>query len=346
MTAMPELGIFNQMWAAQTVSDADAVRDAIAEIRLADELGLTSVWIGEHHTVRREGAYYGRVPTAEMFLAHLAAMTSRIVLGTGVKVLPSTSALRAAEEMSMLDLLAGGRSEFGLGLGAAVPGSKPQPEKSADFRALLTDILRLLGGDRSTGLPELSPRPPSDLARRIWVAARDEATVGYAAEHGLNYVVGQADLGVRQARLTQRYRAAGGRAGVRGSRVVFVAATRAEAERESETAARMYFGQMQGRNYHKEATDAGELPPTADTLAEMRRQVSYHVGTPDEVADALNEYSEQLGLDRLDVMVQLPSLPTEAVRRSLALLQNEVRPLLRLPGSNALTAEAGVHQVL
>ena len=329
---MEALGIFNQMWAATGVSDADAMRNAIAEICLADELGFSSVWIGEHHTVR-EGAYYGRVPVVEMFLAHLAALTSQIVLGTGVKVLPSTSALRAAEEMSMLDLLAGGRTEFGLGLGAAVPGSKPQPEKAAEFRALLADVLRLLQGDRSTGLPALSPCPAPGLHSRIWVAARDTATVAFAAEHGLNYVVGQAEIAPRQARLTKAYRSAGGRARVRGSRVVFVAESRAEAERESEVAARMYFGQMQGRNYHKEAVDSGDLPPNAGTLAEMRRQVSFHVGTPDDVVAVLNDYADGLQLDRLDVMVQLPGMPSEAVRRSLALIQRHVRPRLKIPAA-------------
>ena len=194
----------------------------------------------------------------------------------------------------------------------------------------LADVLRLIADDRSTGLPALSPRPANDLRARIWVAARDAATVAFAAENALNYVVGQAEMAGRQARHTRAYRFAGGNARVRGSRVVFVAETRAEAERESEAAARMYFGQMQGRNYHKEAVDSGELPSTAGTVSEMRRQVSYHVGTPDDVAAALNEYAELLQLDRLDVMVQLPGIATEAVRRSLALLQCEVRPRLRL----------------
>jgi alkanesulfonate monooxygenase SsuD/methylene tetrahydromethanopterin reductase-like flavin-dependent oxidoreductase (luciferase family) len=331
--ALPPLGIFNQMWAAPALTDREVVGNALAEIILADELGFTSVWIGEHHTLRREAAYYGRIPAPEVFLSYIAARTSRIVVGTGVKVLPSTSALRAAEEMSLLDLLADGRSEFGIGLGANVPGSKPQPEKAADFRALLSDILRLLAGDVSTGLPLLSPRPAASLARRLWVAARDEPTVAFAAENELNFVVGQADLGIRQAKITQRYRDAGGRGLVRGARVAFAAETSAEAESLSEAAARLYFGQMAGRNYHKEAVDAGQLPPHADTLAEMRRQVAFIAGTPEMVAAELNDYAERLRLDRLDVMVQLPGLPTEAVRRSLALIQREVRPRLRIGAS-------------
>jgi alkanesulfonate monooxygenase SsuD/methylene tetrahydromethanopterin reductase-like flavin-dependent oxidoreductase (luciferase family) len=327
---LPPLGIFNQMWAAPGRSDSETIRDAIEEITLADELGFTSVWIGEHHTLRRDAAFYGRVPAPEVFLAYIAAKTKRIIVGTGIKVLPSTSAQRAAEEMSLLDTLVEGRAEFGIGLGANIPGAKPRVEKAADFRALLGDILRFLARDTSTGLPEIAPRPDDSLTRRLFVAARDEITVAFAAEHGLNFVVGQAELATQQTKHTRNYRAAGGTGLVRGARVAFVAETHAEAERESEAAARLYFAQMAGRNYHKEAVDSGELPPTADTLAEMRRQVAFIVGTPDDVADQLNEYAEQLGLDRLDVMAQVPALPTAAVRRSLALLQAEVRPRLRV----------------
>ncbi len=324
---MQELGLFNQMWAAPGMSDREAVDNALAEISLADELGFTSVWIGEHHTIR-DAAYYGRIPAPEVFLAFVAARTRRIRVGTGVKVLPTTTAQRAAEEMSLLDLLAQGRTEFGVGLGAAVPGSKPRAEKSADFRSLLTDILRLLRRDTSTGLPRLSPEPAPDLADRLWVACRDDETIRFAAANGLNFVVGQAEIGPRQARLTQAYRDAGGTGLVRGARIAFVAETQAEADRLSEDAVRLYFNQMAGKSYHKEATDAGELPPTADTLEEMRRQVSFIAGTPERVAEALNTYAEQLGLDRLDVMPASPGLATDAVRRSLTLLQTEVRPRL------------------
>jgi alkanesulfonate monooxygenase SsuD/methylene tetrahydromethanopterin reductase-like flavin-dependent oxidoreductase (luciferase family) len=246
--------------------------------------------------------------------------------------LPTTSPLRAAEEMSMLDLLADGRTEFGLGLGAGVPGAKPRHEKAAEYRALLADILRLLQGDRSTGLPELCPAADPGLIDRLWVAARDAETIAFAAGRNLNFVVGQAEIGPRQATLTRQYRQAGGGGRVRGERVVFAAETAAEAARDSEAAVRLYFGQMAGKSYHKEAVDAGDLPPTADTLAEMRRQVSFIAGTPAQVAAELNDYAQRLGLDQLDVMVQVPALPTDAIRRSLALIQNEVRPLLKVGG--------------
>jgi alkanesulfonate monooxygenase SsuD/methylene tetrahydromethanopterin reductase-like flavin-dependent oxidoreductase (luciferase family) len=330
----PPLGLMHQMWAPPGVGDRDLVRGALDEIRLADRLGFDSVWIGEHHLVRDGAAFYGRIPAAEIFLGHVAASTRRIKVGTGVKVLTWTTALRAAEEMSTLDLLTEGRAEFGLGTGLTEPGSaETREQKYARFRAMLDDLLRLLAGDVSTGLPPLSPRPSPSLARRLWIAARDEETIAFAARRGLNLVIGQAEITERQTRFVQAFRAAGGTGAVRGVRLVFVAPTREQAVAESGPAVETYFAQMAGRFYHKEAMEAGALPPEARTLEEMRRQVAFLAGTPEDVATMLNEHIARTGIDRLDLMVQVPGISSEAVARSLRLIQGEIRPRLRFaPG--------------
>jgi alkanesulfonate monooxygenase SsuD/methylene tetrahydromethanopterin reductase-like flavin-dependent oxidoreductase (luciferase family) len=320
------------MWAPPGVRDGDLVRDAMREILLAEALGFSSVWIGEHHLVRDAGAFYGRIPATEVFLSHIAAHTRRMMVGTGVKVLTWTTALRAAEEMSTLDLLTGGRAEFGLGTGLTDPdGPETRDQKYARFRAMLDDLARLLTGDVSTGLPRLSPVPAPDLVRRLWVAAREEPTIIHAAHRGLNLIIGQAEITERQVRFVRAFRAAGGTGRVRGVRLVFVAPTHAQAVAESRAAVEVYFAQMASKFYHKEAVEAGALPSEAATLAEMRRHTSFLAGTPAEVADMLNQHIAATGIDRLDVMAQVPGIPTEAVARSLRLIQEEVRPLLRFP---------------
>ena len=143
-------------------------------------------------------------------------------------------------------------------------------------------------------------------------------------------MVGQAELAVKQAAYVRCYREAGGRGLTRGVRLVFVAPTHDEAIAGSEAAAQTYFGMTGGKGYHKEAVEEGLLPPTVDSPEELRRQVSFIVGDPEEVARALNDYAATTGVDRLDVMVQIPGLRTDAVRRSMELLQREVRPRLRL----------------
>jgi alkanesulfonate monooxygenase SsuD/methylene tetrahydromethanopterin reductase-like flavin-dependent oxidoreductase (luciferase family) len=322
------IGIFNQMWATVGVSDHETVTTALEDIRHAEALGFASVWIGEHHVLPGlPGSFHGRVPATEVFLAYVAGLTSRIAVGTGVKVLATNAARRSAEEMAMLHLLAPGRVEFGLGQGTMLPGAtESRAEKAARYRALLAEIIATLRGERPFSLA-----PCPELVERIWVAARDAPTIAFAAERGLNFVIGQAEIGIRQAEHVRRYRAAGGRGEVRGARIAFVAETEAEVETDCAAATEIYFGALGYKNYHAQAVADGLLPPTAPTPAERRRQLDLYAGTPEAVAAALNAHIEMTGIDRLDIMPQLPGMSPAAVRRSLALFEAEVRPRLRFP---------------
>jgi alkanesulfonate monooxygenase SsuD/methylene tetrahydromethanopterin reductase-like flavin-dependent oxidoreductase (luciferase family) len=326
MTA--QVGIFNQMWAAVGVSDREAVTTALEDIRHAEALGFASVWIGEHHVLPGlPGSFHGRVPATEVFLAHVAGLTTRIAVGTGVKVLSTNAARRSAEEMAMLHLLAPGRVEFGLGQGTQLPGAtESRTEKASRFRALLAEIIATLRGEMPFSLA-----PCPEVVERIWVAARDEPTLAFAAEQGLNFVIGQAEIGIRQAEHVRRYRALGGRGIVRGARIAFVAESEAEVERDCAAATEIYFRALGYKNYHAQAVADGLLPPTAPTPAERRRQLDFYAGTPDSVAAALNAHIAMTGIDRLDIMPQLPGMTPAAVRRSLALFEAEVRPRLRFP---------------
>ncbi|MBW4024650.1 MAG: LLM class flavin-dependent oxidoreductase [Proteobacteria bacterium] len=327
MTTRP-VGIFNQMWAEARVPDAEAIATALGIIREAEAQGFASAWIGEHHVAPGvPGTFHGRVPATEVFLGYLAAATNRIAVGTGVKVLSTNSGRRSAEEMAMLHLLAPGRVEFGLGQGTAFPGAaESREEKAARFRALLADIIATLRGERPFSLA-----PCPEVVQKIWVAARDEPSIAFAARHGLHFVIGQAENGQRQAEFVRRYRAEGGTGQVRGARIAFVAETRAEAEAACAEATEIYFAALGYKGYHAQAVADGLLPPTAPTSAERRRQLDFFAGTPDEVATALNAHIALTGIDRLDIMPHLPGMEASAVCRSLALFAAEVRPRLRFP---------------
>src|SRR5436853_4367187 len=88
------------------------VTDILNEAVYADELGLHSAWIGEHHF-----SSLGVLSGPELVLAHVAARTSRIRLAPAVTVLPLHHPIRVAEQWATLDLLSGGRVDFAAGRG-------------------------------------------------------------------------------------------------------------------------------------------------------------------------------------------------------------------------------------
>ncbi|HJY81533.1 MAG TPA: LLM class flavin-dependent oxidoreductase [Candidatus Binatia bacterium] len=88
-------------------------QDTLDLMVYAEQLGFDSVWVGEEH-------FYslGICPTPQLFLTALARETTRLRLGTSVSVLPLENPLRKAEDFAMLDILSGGRLNFGVGKGA------------------------------------------------------------------------------------------------------------------------------------------------------------------------------------------------------------------------------------
>ncbi|HZW42489.1 MAG TPA: LLM class flavin-dependent oxidoreductase, partial [Agromyces sp.] len=109
---MTRIGFFTRL--LDEASPAERYRIATEQIVHAERHGFDSAWVAQHHFHAAEGG----LPSPFVFLAHAAASTSRIRLGTGVVTLPLEDPVRVAEDAIVLDLLSGGRAELGLGSGS------------------------------------------------------------------------------------------------------------------------------------------------------------------------------------------------------------------------------------
>ncbi len=92
-------------------SPAQYYQQILEQTQFEEELGFDAVWFGEHHY---SGYSFGSPPVIAMAAA---ARTKRIRLGTGVSLVPLHHPIRLAEEYAMLDVLSGGRLEYGIGRG-------------------------------------------------------------------------------------------------------------------------------------------------------------------------------------------------------------------------------------
>ena len=96
-------------------SFADSYDRDLDLLALADRLGFQEAWIGEHLTERWENA-----PAPELLIAKALALTETIKLGTGVTLLALHNPMAVAHRIAMLDHLARGRFQWGIG-GGAIP---------------------------------------------------------------------------------------------------------------------------------------------------------------------------------------------------------------------------------
>src|SRR5882757_8836781 len=88
-------------------------RLATEQIVHAERHGFDSAWVAQHHFDGDEGG----LPAPFVFLAHVAARTSRIRLGTGIVTLPLDEPVRVAEDAAVFDLISNGGLELGVGSG-------------------------------------------------------------------------------------------------------------------------------------------------------------------------------------------------------------------------------------
>ena len=135
----------------QTTADALAATRAVA--RAADRLGYTRLWVAEHHNMPAVAS-----TNPPVLIAHLAAVTERIRVGSGGVMLPNHAPLVVAEQFALLEALHPGRIDLGIG---RAPGTDPRTAialrrdpaalSAEDFPQHLLDLLGLLGDQRVEG---------------------------------------------------------------------------------------------------------------------------------------------------------------------------------------------------
>src|SRR4051794_9220910 len=172
------------------------IADALAQVELADRVGFDFVWEVEHHFLEE----YSHSSASDVFLAACSQRAPRIRLGFGILPLPPgyQHPARVAETVSMLDLVSGGRVEFGTGetsSGMELAGFGVDREtKRAQWDEALDVVTRMLVEEPFAGWDgrffEMPPRNvvPKPVQRPhppLWVACSRRETIRLAAEKGI-----------------------------------------------------------------------------------------------------------------------------------------------------------------
>ncbi|GAA4626201.1 LLM class flavin-dependent oxidoreductase [Actinoallomurus vinaceus] len=173
-----------------------AFENVVDQVVLADRLGYDTAWFVEHHFTR--GFSHSSAP--DLVLAACSQRTERIHLGLGVVLLPFQHPVRTAERVATLDVLSGGRVEFGTGRGASPleyqAFQRPFEQSRQIWEETLEAVLAIWNADgepvtRSGEFFEVPnvavyPRPTQEPHPPVWVASTSLDGYLAAARKGYN----------------------------------------------------------------------------------------------------------------------------------------------------------------
>jgi alkanesulfonate monooxygenase SsuD/methylene tetrahydromethanopterin reductase-like flavin-dependent oxidoreductase (luciferase family)/putative sterol carrier protein len=172
------------------------INDALDQVELADRIGLDYVWEVEHHFLEE----YSHSSAPEVFLAAASQRTKRIRLGHGIVQLPPgfNHPARVAERIAMLDLVSGGRVEFGTGESSSqmeLGGFGVDRElKREQWEEALDAITRMFVEEPFAGydgkhvkMPQRNvvPKPVQKPHPPLWVACSRRDTILLAGKKGI-----------------------------------------------------------------------------------------------------------------------------------------------------------------
>lgn len=332
------LGFFSRLLDQATAGERYGL--ATEQIMNAERHGFDSAWVAQHHFHAAEGG----LPAPLVFLAHVAAKTQSIRLGTGIITLPLENAVRVAEDAAVLDLLSGSRLELGVGSGGT-PASFPafgheSSERGRIFAEHLEVLRAAFAGDGLLGTENrLYPAAPR-LAGALWQATFSASGGQRAGAAGDGLMLSRtqprsaeaptASLADLQLPIIESYLEAlpsGATPKVMGSRTVFVADTHAEAWAHAEVGLRSAAAQFRKIGHVIDDASIESLAASLDS----------HVGTPDEVAESLAADATLQHVTDLVVQVHSIDPPHAAILRSTELMGTVVGPALGF-GAKALEA--------
>jgi len=316
----------------------------LEQVDLLEELGYDTVWFSEHHS----GKYSFGNPC--VMAAAAAQRTKRIRIGTGVSLLPLRHPIMLAEEFAMLDVLSGGRLEYGIGRGYLMQEYDwlkiPISESHSRYRETADFIIKAwteqgpfdfksehfdIEGWQCFPSPVQKPIPP------IYASAGGSASsLEYAATRGLHmgtalFTPDREGLAGLMAEYRRQLRANGFDPATRevcGITQMYCAADMGDAVRDGDQFATNYYRFF--ADLDAKAKDS-TIPHVFNTIrgVDMDAAGGVFLGNPENLRRRIAHERDTLGLDLLLLEVAQGGAPYDKVMSCLELFGKEVVPTLQ-----------------
>src|SRR5690349_6130762 len=364
-----KVGIALNMLTQEGRPDAAVLGDHLALGDLAEPLGFDSLFALEHHFTG-----YAMSPSPTQLLSYFAGRTKRVTLGTAVIVLPWHDPVRLAEEIALLDILAGGRLLLGFGRGAAsveYAGMRiPMGEARGRFVETAQIVVRALSQDgfewdgEFFKIPRTSirPRPISHPERRFYASSVSPESAEIMARLGFGVLVVMQNEWPKAAEDIERYRQIATSVGhTPRPPIILTNISVAESREEAQERAVVYLSRKwDSIDDHYHFSD-GHLASVkgyefyggmAKTYSKMKdesfrkKATEFYVkiqivGTPDECIQQIAELQKLTGLDHLVGEFGYGGMPHEEAQLNMRMFAARVMPVLQRDRGFAAPTKGG-----
>lgn len=316
---------------------AQAVRDALEAIKLADEVGLDFFGVGEHHT----RAMPLSSPTSLVNAA--AATTKRITLSTAVSVLSTDDPIRVYQQLATAASMAPGRIELVAGRGSSTITFPLFDYDEHDYDLLYSSKLQLLmainagedvtwhGPHRNRPLQGVTVFPRPEQPLKIWLGTGGSPDSVYrAVELGLPMFLGiLGGTPEHWAQYGHAYRHAWAQAGHPADRADIAIAVHGFVA-DTNSQARSTYLDYEHRMMAEGMAELGRpAPPRGARAADFGPGGMVFVGGPDEVAERILHLHRMLGHTRQIFQMDVGGMPHRDVLHGIELLGAKVLPQIR-----------------
>ncbi|MBA2176770.1 LLM class flavin-dependent oxidoreductase [Halobacillus locisalis] len=182
-----KLSILDQSPILKGMTPHEALQQTTELAKLTDELGYHRFWVSEHHST---SSLAGSAP--EVLVAHLAANTHQIRVGTGGVLLPHYSSYKVAEAFRVLETLHPGRIDLGVG---RAPGGMPNVNLALNrgklpniegYPAQVEELMAYLHGQDPHGM-NIYATPKGETSPMVWMLGSSGTSARLAADLGASY---------------------------------------------------------------------------------------------------------------------------------------------------------------
>ena len=332
---MVSLSVLDQSTIVTGRAPAESIRETLALARHCEALGYARYWVAEHHNSDSQA---GTAP--EILIAAIGATTERIRVGSAGVMLPHYSALKVAEQFRVLEAIAPGRIDLGLG---RAPGSdgltayalNPNAGTAADqFPAQIRDAMAWLDG---APLPDNHPfravraQPAGPTSPEVWVLGSSDYGAQVAGYFALPYCFAHFitdGRGAAEAMALYRQGFTPGRiAAPQGAICVWAQAAETEAEAWRLFRSREIWRLGRDRGVFSplpspEEAESQDLTPGERTRVERLRAEAI-CGAPETVAARLRAIAGSHGVEEIAILTTVHD--PAARRRSYALIAEAMR---------------------